>query len=207
MAVAGLDEAGRGPWAGPVYAAAVIFPAGLDASKLHGLTDSKLLTRTARDRWFEVIKSLAAGFGISKTEAEEIDRIGIVPATKRAMLLAISQLASCSHILCDAMSFNPIDFLLLPPAQQAEVSHLINHQKSYVRGEQISLSIAAASVLAKVSRDREMCQLDERYPRYGFSRHKGYGTREHQQTLLRYGPCPLHRVSFKPIKQLLEVGL
>ncbi len=207
QAVAGVDEAGRGPWAGPVHAAAVSLPKELGPVKLKGLTDSKLLTSLARDRWFDRIQELAASWGIAKTEASDIDLLGIVPATKKAMLSAITSLKHCNYLLCDAMSFTAEDATLLPPGLREMIVPLISQQQSFIRGEQVSLSIAAASVLAKVSRDREMVLLDEQYPQYGFAKHKGYGTKEHQVALLRYGPCPLHRTSFKPIKHLLEFGL
>ncbi len=187
--IAGVDEAGRGAWAGPVYAAAVILPqepASL-APLLGRVDDSKRLTPLARERLFEVIHTQARAIGIGSVPADEIDRIGISAANRRAMVEAILALS----ILPD---FLLLDFLTLPelPLPQRGVPH----------GDALSLSIAAASIIAKVTRDRWMVTQAMRYPGYGFDRHKGYGTAGHRASLARLGPCPIHRRSFAPVSSL-----
>ncbi|HNT29890.1 MAG TPA: ribonuclease HII [bacterium] len=206
--IAGVDEAGRGPWAGPVVAGAVILPTRCDETVLQGLTDSKLLSEKQRDRWFEVIKRLALAVGTGLASAREIDQLGIVPATKKAMLTAIARLETpAQYLLIDALKFQETDLDLLAQETREQLKPLMRAQVYFIKGELMSYSIAAASIIAKVSRDRIMAELDRRYPRYGFARHKGYGTKEHQKALLTYGPCPEHRASFRPIKQLLDIGL
>ena len=162
--IAGIDEAGRGAWAGPVVAAAVILP--LDRSDLtkalKGVNDSKQLTARQRERWYPVIRSVALAVGVGGAGPEEIDRDGIVPATRAAMERALAMLAV------------PPDALLIDAVDLRAIVDLPQH--SLVRGDSISLSIAAASIVAKVSRDRAMVKLDALYPGYGFWKHKGYGT-------------------------------
>jgi ribonuclease HII len=189
--VAGVDEAGRGALAGPVFAAAVILPLEVHEilERLAGVRDSKLLTPGMREKLFPIICECAPGFGIGSASAEWIDRFGILPATRRAMTNAIRDLAPAAEaVLVDG----PLRLfgMNLP-------------QRPIVRGDQLSMSIAAASILAKVSRDRYMIALDERYPDYGFARHKGYGTAEHLAALGRLGPCPEHRRSFAPLRLAL----
>jgi len=196
--IAGLDEAGRGSWAGPVVAGAVIL--SLDspslAEDLKGVRDSKKLTPRQRDRLYEVIRDTALAMEVGMVSATMIDRIGIVPATRQAMHEAIAQLSPAPDFLL-------IDFLALPS--------LALPQKSVVEGDVSSLSIAAASIVAKVSRDRLMVKLDGKYPGYGFARHKGYGTPQHRAALRRLGPSPIHRLSFRtgssnPLKSLKGEG-
>lgn len=189
--IAGLDEAGRGALAGPVVAAAVILPRD-DAEALAHLrhvNDSKLLSPDRRDALYELIVAHALAYGVGQTRPEVIDAEGIIPATKQAMAAALSQLAPAA------------EFLLIDG--RIHLRHLSLPQKSIVRGDRRSLSIAAASILAKVSRDRQMIALAEKYPAYGFARHKGYGTRRHREAIVAHGPCAIHRHSFSPIRQRL----
>jgi ribonuclease HII len=185
-AIAGVDEVGRGAWAGPVVAAAVLLPpdpAAL-ACLLGRVDDSKRLTPLVREELFHPIAACALAVGVGFVDAGEIDRVGIAPATRLAMLQALDSLAA-------RPDFVLIDYLTLPglPCAQRGVAH----------GDAISLSIAAASIVAKVSRDRWMARQERTYPGYGFSRHKGYGTRGHQEALSRFGACALHRMSFAPL--------
>jgi ribonuclease HII len=185
--VAGLDEVGRGAWAGPVAAAAVTLPAarpGL-ARMLGMVRDSKMLDGDQRAVGEHHIRHLA-DVGLGWASVEEVDRLGMIAATRLAMERAVAGLSlRPQHLL--------IDHLSLPSAEIA--------QTSITFGDRLSLSIACASIVAKVARDRAMQQLDERFPGYGFARHKGYGTPEHQAALQALGPCPIHRVSFAPIAQ------
>lgn len=184
---AGLDEAGRGAWAGPVAAAAVILPADpVIAEKLTGVRDSKELPPLERERLAERIQKDALDFAIGLASAEEIDALGILPATRLAMTRALAGLAKCpDHLLIDA--------LFLPD--------LAIPQTSLIKGDQRSLSIAAASILAKTTRDALMRAFDREYPFYGFASHKGYGTRAHREAIERVGSCPIHRMSFFPLKE------
>lgn len=183
LLLAGIDEAGRGPLAGPVLAAACILPAKFD---LPGLNDSKLLTERKREKLFFQIQDQAIDFGIGKAEPAEIDAINILQATKLAMKRAVESLTVCPHYLM-------IDALYLPEINLPQLS--------LVGGDRLSASIAAASILAKVTRDHMMVELDKLYPEYLFSKNKGYGTSEHMQVLRRLGPCPFHRKSFAPVRQ------
>ena len=189
--IAGLDEAGRGSWAGPVVAGAVILPIAQPGliERLEGVQDSKQLTPGERERLYKIIKSVALDVGVGIAPPDMIDEIGIVPATRQAMGLALAQL----DLLPD---FLLIDYLHLP-----EVSI---PQKSIANGDALSLSIAAASIVAKVTRDRWMVQLENRYPGYGFAQHKGYGTRQHREALARLGPSPVHRLSYAPMRLMLQ---
>lgn len=194
--IAGIDEAGRGAWAGPVVAAAVILP--LDRSDLtkalKGVNDSKQLTARQRERLHPVIRSVALAVGVGGAGPEEIDRDGIVPATRAAMERALALLAV------------PPDALLIDAVDLRAIVDLPQH--SLVRGDSISLSIAAASIVAKVSRDRMMVKLDGLYPGYGFGKHKGYGTALHQTALERLGVSETHRRSYRPIQKLVgQLGL
>jgi ribonuclease HII len=180
--VAGLDEAGRGALAGPVAAAAVILPANPEILPLlQGVRDSKQMTPAQRQVWTERLHVQALCYGVGFASHQEIDVCGIVPATRLAMQRAISQLALApDHLL--------LDFLDLPGSQLP--------QTSLVKGDRRSLSIAAASVLAKTARDELMRQLDVQYPGYGFAVHKGYGTLAHRRALQALGPSPVHRATF-----------
>lgn len=187
--VAGLDEAGRGAWAGPVFAAAVILPPepGME-SALAGVRDSKQMTPQARQHWAGEIQLTALAWGIGWAEAVEIDQIGILPATRLAMARAVEQLEEIpQYLLVDG------NFLLpqIPLPQQA-----------LIKGDQRSLSIAAASVLAKTTRDSLLIDYETDYPGYGFARHKGYGTALHRSALQDLGPCAIHRRSFAPLRCL-----
>lgn len=184
--IAGVDEAGRGPLAGPVAAAAVILPPAFDAP---GLTDSKKLTPRQRDTWYERIREDAVAVGVGVVEADEIDRINILNASLRAMAVAVERLAPAP------------DFLLIDGIW-AIASDL--PQTPIVKGDARSLSIAAASVIAKVTRDRIMCDHHARYPEFGFDRHKGYPTREHKAAIRQYGPCPIHRRTFRGVRDVAD---
>ncbi|HET9870546.1 MAG TPA: ribonuclease HII, partial [bacterium] len=178
---AGLDEAGRGPLVGAVVAAAVVLPEGWACA---GLNESKKLTPEKRDKLFETITREALAFGVGEASAAEIDALNIYRATQAAMGRAVAALlAPPDFLLTDAM---PLPEIRLP-------------QKPIVQGDALSASIAAASIVAKVTRDRQMAELDKRYPGYGFASHKGYGTEEHLKALDELGPCPEHRVSFGPV--------
>ena len=184
--IAGGDEAGRGPWAGPVTAAMAILP---DEPCIVGLNDSKKLTRNQRKELFEEIKEKAVAYGIGWASVEEIDKFNILEATRLAFQRAFEQLnPQPDYVLLD---FIKLPWLKLP------------HQ-AFAKGETLSASVAAASILAKEARDIEMERLALEFPEYGFDNHKGYGTAAHMEALKKYGPCKLHRMSFKPIKALLE---
>ncbi len=184
--VAGLDEAGRGAWAGPVYAAAVILPNDVRVKQiLHGVNDSKKLSAKQRQRWKGCIQSASIAWAVASASAQEVDEMGIVPASCTAMTRALDQL----HY---RPTFLLIDYVKLPDCDLP--------QTSLPKGDSISLSIAAASILAKTARDEYMILLDESYPQYGFARHKGYGTALHRTALQDTGVCPLHRLSFAPMK-------
>jgi ribonuclease HII len=184
--IAGGDEAGRGPWAGPVTAAMAILP---EEPCIIGLNDSKKLTRNQRKELYEEIKDKAVAYGIGWASVEEIDKFNILEATRLAFRRAFEQLnPQPDYVLLD---FIKLPWLKLP------------HQ-AFAKGETLSASVAAASILAKEARDIEMERLALEYPEYGFDNHKGYGTAAHMEALKKYGPCKLHRMSFKPIKALLE---
>jgi ribonuclease HII len=191
--VAGLDEAGRGSWAGPVAAGAVVLPLGHDGLEhaLDGVRDSKQLNPSERERLYNVIQAEALAVGVGMVPPDRIDELGIVPATREAMALAITQL---NHE-------HPPDFLLIDFLSLPQLDH---PQKSIVHGDALSLSIAAASILAKVSRDRFMVELDGQYPGYGFASHKGYGTPQHRVALDRLGPSPIHRFSYVPVRVAMQ---
>jgi ribonuclease HII len=185
--VAGIDEAGRGAWAGPVVAAAVILnPA--EVSHLAGVNDSKQLSPRQRGVLYQVIVDHCVAYGIGRGSVEEIDAIGILPATRLAMTRAVEDLATQPDALI-------IDAVRLPQVNKP--------QAVFNFADSISLSVAAASILAKVTRDRLMIELDAQYPAYRFARHKGYGTQIHQAALQSVGPCAIHRRSFRPISALL----
>lgn len=189
--VAGVDEAGRGALAGPVFAAAVVLPLGEsdEGFSLPEVRDSKLLSPAVRERLFDLICARAAAFAIASASAEWIDRHGILGATRKAMSDAVAALSPAAQaVLVDGP-------LRLVGGNRP--------QRPVVRGDRHSLSIAAASILAKVSRDRYMVELGERFPHYGFGKHKGYGTAEHLAALGRLGPCPEHRRSFAPMRASL----
>jgi len=183
--IAGVDEAGRGPLAGPVVAAACILPRGL---QIEGIDDSKKLNPEKREELYHVLTTHPdIHYGIGVLESVVIDKINILQATLRAMALAVN-----------VLDFEP-DYLLidgnhLPPTHIAA--------KAVIKGDSRSLSIGAASIIAKHHRDILMKQFHEQYPHYGFDRHKGYGTKGHVEALRAYGPCPIHRTSFEPVRSL-----
>lgn len=182
--IAGVDEVGMGPLAGPVVAAAVIFPPG---TEIEGIDDSKALDEETRNRLEPEIRSRAAAVAIGMIEVEEIDRINIYHAGIRAMQLALSNLSIApQHILVDSRT----------------VPGFAQPQNSFDKGDGINFSIASASIVAKVFRDRLMAELDSQYPGYGFGSHKGYATPEHQRAIRELGPCQIHRRSFDYIREL-----
>lgn len=187
--IAGIDEAGRGPLAGPVVAAAVILPQGYSHPIL---TDSKKLTHRKRDILFDELTSDAAIlWSFSVVEADEIDRLNILRATHEGMRRAVTGLSQKpEHALIDGLPVKPFPI----------------EQTALVGGDGLSFSIAAASIVAKVTRDRLMLALDEKYPVYGFAKHKGYGTAAHLAALKEHGPSPIHRRSFLPVRQA-ELGI
>jgi ribonuclease HII len=191
--VAGIDEAGRGALAGPVVAAAVLLP--LDrfdlARALADVRDSKQMAPAARHRCDKQIREIAVAIGLGEASAAEVDEQGLVPATRAAMQRAVEALDPIPTFLL-------IDHIRLP--------ELENRQEAITRGDQSVLSIAAASVVAKVWRDRLMTELEMRFAGYGFDRHKGYGTALHRQALERLGPCPEHRRSYAPVQLAQNVA-
>jgi ribonuclease HII len=186
--IAGLDEAGRGALAGPVCVGAVILPAdaALLSLTLGGVRDSKQLTPVGRSRLAPSVRKTALGWGIGFASAEEIDQMGIVPATRLAASRAL-----------EALPLIP-DFLLTD--FRLELPELDIPQTALVKGDQRSLSIACASILAKTARDELMQTMDSQHPKYGFARHKGYGTAHHRERLARFGTSPIHRKTFKTKK-------
>jgi ribonuclease HII len=183
--IAGIDEAGRGPLAGPVVAGAVVLPLGKRPAWLDQVRDSKMLAPRERERLFDCIQQDSASVGVGIVWHDDIDRIGIAPATRLAMRRAVEDMAVKPEYLL-------IDFVRLPSVPLP--------QRSIVNGDALCFSIAAASIIAKVSRDRIMLDLDRQYPGYGMARHKGYATSEHLEFLRRLGPCPVHRRTFSPVQ-------
>ena len=188
LRIAGIDEVGRGPLFGPVVAAAVILPEGC---RLRGLTDSKQIPEKKRSELDVKIRACALAFAIAAVDVETIDRINIRRASLEAMRRAVEQLAIAADCLLP-------DYLLIDGRDTIQWNC---PQQAVIHGDSISYSIAAASVLAKVHRDRLLVELDAQYPGYGLARHKGYGTQEHLLALGRLGPTPLHRKSFMPVAQ------
>ncbi len=184
LRLAGIDEAGRGPLAGPVVAAAVILKEGL---RITGLRDSKKVPEKEREYLFHEVHSSSEDIGIGIVGPEDIDRLNILKATRLAMQHAVEHLSSPPDILViDAVSIPSVSIKQLSP----------------VKGESISASVAAASIIAKCTRDKIMCEYHQQYPRYKFDKHKGYSTREHMEMIRLYGPCPIHRKSFCRVMSL-----
>lgn len=184
--IAGVDEAGRGPLVGPVVAAAVILPKNY---VLEGLNDSKQLSEKKREYFYHVLQKEAVSIGVGIVDVLEIDRINILEASRKAMYIALSNLdVEPEYILSDAMSLNDIDIPSRP----------------IIHGDALSLSIAAASVIAKVTRDHMMYELDQKYPEYHYKKHKGYPTKEHLELMRKYGITKEYRMSYKPVKLILE---
>ncbi len=180
--IAGVDEAGRGPLAGPVFAAAVIFEKDVYIPEIN---DSKKLSEKKREELFDVIKEKALAYSIVSVSEKEIDEINILNATLKCFNLAVSSL-----------NIKP-DVALIDGNRCGEMSV---PYETIVKGDSKSMSVAAASILAKVARDRYIVELDSVYPQYNFKKHKGYGTKEHLEAIQKYGPCPIHRMSFKGVK-------
>jgi len=186
VALAGIDEAGRGAWAGPVVAAAVIMPKD---NIIDGINDSKKLTPKKRDLLFDQIKSTYVSYGIGMIASDVIDQINILEASKKAMLMAVSQLSPQPNlILVDGN-------ITLDTAIS---------QKEVIDGDAKSYCIAAASIIAKVTRDRLMVSLSKDFPQYGFEKHKGYGTKVHQDALAEHGVLAIHRKSYRPVARIVS---
>jgi ribonuclease HII len=188
VSIGGIDEAGRGAWAGPVSAGVVLLPTTQNLLvTLDGVRDSKQMTPHQRAFWGEQIKSMATSWAVGMASHQEIDEVGILQATRLAARRAVESLAYLPEALL-------LDWLHLPEVALPQIA--------IIKGDNRSLSIACASVLAKTSRDAVLIQMDELYPVYGFAAHKGYGTSTHLAALQNYGPCPIHRLSFKPLRAL-----
>ena len=190
--IAGIDEAGRGPLAGPVVSAAVILPKNFSCP---GITDSKKLSEKKRNSFFPIIKEKAICVGIGITTHKEIDQINILQASLLSMKRAVENLSQSS----DGSSPNFLlpDFLLIDGKFTIDMD--IN-QSAIIKGDSKSISIAAASIIAKVTRDKIMKNLHEQYPLYNFSQNKGYPTKAHKEAILQHGPCPVHRMTFNGVK-------
>lgn len=184
--LAGIDEAGRGPLAGPVVSAAVILPNEFECI---GLIDSKLLTAQKREEYYHYIKENAVDYHISVIDSEEIDRLNILESTRQSMQQAVLQL-------------NTVPDVTLVDAVDLQLN--ITKGVSITKGDQKSIAIAAASILAKVARDTIMTKMDELYPEYDFKHNKGYGSQKHLMALQKYGPTPIHRLSFSPVQQAMQ---
>jgi ribonuclease HII len=192
--VAGIDEAGRGAWAGPVVAAAVVLPSSVATlpETLRGVRDSKVMTARQRAVWAERIRDVALAVGVGEMPPEQVDSIGLIAATRAAMRRALGELGiSPDHLLIDHLRLTGV---VVP---QTPLTH----------GDARSLSIAAASVIAKVTRDRRMAELEAVWPGYGFGDHKGYGTPRHQEALARLGPSPIHRFTYAPVALRLQLAI
>ena len=178
LTVAGVDEAGRGPLAGPVFAAAVILPFG---TEIDGLNDSKKLSEAKREKLFDIITDKAVAYGIASASEKEIDGINILEATFLAMNRALKQIEGSFNLaLIDGNRNKGIEYPSV----------------TVIKGDALCADIAAASILAKVSRDRFMYTMADKYPQYGFEKHKGYGTKLHYENIAKYGVCPIHRKTF-----------
>jgi ribonuclease HII len=194
--IAGLDEVGRGPLAGPVVAAAVVLPRGFSHPDIK---DSKLLTAGQRERLVPLIEQSAVSWGLGVVDVEDIDRINILKASLLAMGKALRVLqATPDCLLIDGKQKIPSEFF---PEKRTAVK-LRPQQRTIIKGDQLCFSIAAASILAKVARDAMMVELDKNYPEYGFASHKGYACVAHLEALRRFGPSPVHRKSFKPVRDI-----
>jgi len=189
MHIAGIDEAGRGAWAGPVCAAAVVLPLDqIDLQEtLTGVRDSKCLTPATREHLLATIQTIAWDIGVGWASAQEVNTLGIVKATRQAMIRALDELQTpVTALILDYMRLPTID---LP-------------QRAFPKADDTCLSVAAASIVAKVSRDQLMVTLDRQFPGYGLAQHKGYGTRQHHRALHQLGPCPIHRTSWRPFRKI-----
>lgn len=188
--VAGVDEVGIGALAGPVVAAAVILPADININQLANIRDSKEILPAKREELYSLIVDSAISFGIGIIQPDIVDTINVFNATKLAMCHAIKELVCVpDHLLIDGIIIPGINI----------------RQKNIIKGDKLCFSIACASIIAKVTRDRIMIVLDKLYPNYGLKAHKGYGTRNHLNTLKQYGPSPIHRFSFSPVKNTVRL--
>lgn len=186
--IIGLDEAGRGPMAGPLVVAGVIFPEGYYDERIN---DSKQLTEKKREELYDIIIENAVAYSIQIIDVEEVDQLNVYKASQIGMIRAIQQIhIKPDYALTDAMPLGNV------------IEHL-----SIIKGDAKSISIAAASILAKVTRDRIMVEYDQQYPQYQFKKHKGYPTKQHKEALKLYGACPIHRKSFKPVQEVLNEQL
>ncbi len=187
--IAGIDEAGRGALAGPVVAAAVILPRDINVPWLTRVKDSKQLSPARRELLFHHIHEVAISIGVGAIPNDLVDKKGIVMATRLAMKLAIDQLSPPPESLL-------IDYMRLPEVRLP--------QKGITKGDSLCFSIACASIIAKVTRDQLMVAFDRAYPGYGLAQHKGYGTRQHLACLVKLGPCPIHRQTFRPVREVMQ---
>lgn len=186
--IAGCDEAGRGPMAGPLTVAACVFEEGFYDERIN---DSKQLSERKREELFDLIKQTAKAYAVVVIDEKTVDDLNVYEASRQGMINAVKQLGiEVDYILTDAMPL------------RNEMAH-----EAIIKGDSKSISIAAASILAKVTRDRIMKKYDEKYPQYNFKKHKGYPTKEHKELLKKYGPCPIHRRSFGPVKECLQEQL
>lgn len=184
--VAGVDEAGRGPLAGPVYAAAVVFPKGV---VIDGINDSKKLSEKKREELYEVIKETALAYAIVSVDEKEIDEINILNAAMKAFKMALDKLSpKADYALLDGNR-----------APQMDIPY-----EAVVKGDAKVQAIAAASILAKVERDRYITEMDKVYPQYGFAKHKGYPTKDHKEAVAKYGPSPIHRLTFRGVSEYVK---
>lgn len=184
--IAGADEAGRGSWAGPIVAAAVILPQKFN---LPGVNDSKKLSPAKREELYKKIIEKAVDYNVCVLSNKEIDKGGVGRANKKALIKSVTGLKTkADYALIDSFK------IIIPKVKS----------KSIIHGDSLVLSIAAASIIAKVTRDRIMVKFDKKYPIYGFAKHKGYGTKRHHENLIKYGVCPIHRRSYQPIIELLK---
>ena len=186
--VAGIDEAGRGAWAGPVCAAAVVLPLNLPslARLLDGVRDSKLLSPTRRDALLPAIRGVAVAVGLGWASSATVDELGIAAATRQAMAQAVAGLSGCVDVLL-------IDYIRLPDIDLP--------QRALPKADSLCLSVASASIVAKVERDRLMNSMEREFPGYGFARNKGYGTAQHREALARCGATALHRMTWRPLRE------
>ena len=199
--IAGADEVGRGPWAGAVVAAVVVLPSNIDKNiypEIACLDDSKKVPKNKREKLSVSIKNIALAYSISFVDEKIIDEINILAATKLAIQNCMADIFNNSNCL---NSSNIPDILLIDG--NYKINYPIN-QKSIIKGDSKSASIAAASILAKVARDEYMLEMDTKYPEYKFNEHKGYGTKLHRDMLFKYGPSPIHRKSYKPVSEFFE---
>ena len=186
--IAGIDEAGRGPLAGPVVAAAVILPGDFEADWKSLVNDSKQVSPSTRDKLFPYIREMAISIGVGMSDVQTIDSKGIAKATRLAMKKAVDQLNPSAEFLL-------VDYFHIPEIKLP--------QKGITHGDCLCFSIACASIIAKVTRDHLMVEMDKVYPEYKVAEHKGYGTPEHLECLRRWGPSPIHRCSFQPVREMM----